>query len=156
MQPYHEEHKLIEQLRTCKLRATSQRLAIMRALMASHSHPSVEDIFNRLKQTHPTLSLSTVYKTLQVMAELGVLGTIDSGIGGQRFDGNIHPHHHAICTRCGKIYDIDFVKLPINLNTKNVLPGFTVQSIKVIFSGTCHACETTKAQPAALAAWSLD
>jgi Fur family transcriptional regulator, peroxide stress response regulator len=156
MQTYHEEHKLIEQLRKGNLRATVQRLAIMRAIKESHNHPSVEDIYNHLKRTHSTLSLATVYKTLQVMADLGVLITIDPGMGGQRYDGNIHPHHHAICTRCGKIYDIDFIKLPISLSTKNVLPGFHVQSIKVIFSGTCHNCETMKSKSVALAAWALE
>jgi Fur family transcriptional regulator, peroxide stress response regulator len=138
-----QEHKLIEQLRKCRLRATGQRLAIMHVLMESRSHPSAEDIYHRLKKSHPTLSLSTVYKTLQVMANMGALVTIETGTSCQRFDGQMHPHHHAVCDKCGKVHDVDFDRHPIELNTKHILPGFNVQGVKVVFTGLCHNCDRT-------------
>lgn len=142
MQAHGQERKLIEQLRKGGLRATNQRLAIMQLLRESRSHPSAEDIFRRLKRSHPTLSLSTVYKTLQVMADMGALLTIECGTGSQRFDGQTHPHHHAVCGKCGKIHDVEFDKYPIEPASKETLPGFTVHGIKVIFRGLCHGCKS--------------
>jgi len=137
-----DEETFVTQLRKCNLRATNQRLAIMQVMMESHSHPSAEDVFLQLKHSHPTLSLSTVYKTLQIMAEMGVLLTIDTGIGSQRFDGQVYPHHHAVCVRCGKVYDVDFGKFPVKLDSHDILPGFNVQTTKITFSGTCQVCES--------------
>ena len=138
-----QEHELIEKLHTCGLRATSQRLAIMQSLVESSSHPSAEDIYNRLKRSHPTLSLSTVYKTLQVIADMGALLTIETGTSSLRFDGHTHPHHHAICEKCRKVHDVDFDKYPVDMNIKGVLQGFKVKSVKVIFNGICHVCQTS-------------
>jgi Fur family peroxide stress response transcriptional regulator len=140
MESHDEDQSLITQLRKCKLRATGQRLAIMKTLMESQSHLSAEDIFLRLKQSHPTLSLSTVYKTLQVMAEMGAVVTIETGIGSLKFDGNPNPHHHAICSKCGKVQDVDFSKYPISTTITNILPNFEVQSVKVFFNGLCNDC----------------
>lgn len=134
------EFTLIDQLRKCRLRATGQRLAVMQSLVESQSHLSAEDIYLRLKETHPTLSLSTVYKTLQVMAEMGAVVTIETGTGSLKFDGNPSPHHHAVCNKCGKVHDVDFSKYPIDTTVRDVLPGFNVQSIKVYFNGTCAEC----------------
>ena len=141
MQTYMDEHKLIDQLRKCRLRATGQRLAVMQTLLETRNHPSAEDIFQKLKRSHPTLSLSTVYKTLQMMADMGALLTIETGSGSQRFDGHTHPHHHAVCTKCNKVLDVDFDRYPIDLNKKEVLADFDVQGIKITFSGTCQVCK---------------
>jgi Fur family peroxide stress response transcriptional regulator len=143
------EQKIIDQLRRSRLRATGQRLAIMQALDESFEHPSAEDIFNTLRKAHPTLSLSTVYKTLQVMAEMGAILTIETGIGGLRYDGHIHPHHHAICIRCGKVYDVDFDQYPVDLNRADIIPNFKIRSIKVYFSGICAVCDSLKGKPSA-------
>jgi Fur family peroxide stress response transcriptional regulator len=146
MQTHSEEHKLIDVLRKSRLRATGQRLAIMQAIMDSRSHPSAEDIYQKIKPTHPTISISTIYKTIQIMARMGSVLTIETGTGGLRFDGHIDPHHHAICNKCGKVYDIDFQHYPIDLEKKNILEGFQVQGIKVTFLGTCQTCEAKKTQ----------
>ena len=146
MLTHFQEHELIEQLRKVGLRATNQRLAIIRALIDHPDHPSAEDIYRHLKRSHPTLSLATVYKTLQVMGDMGALLTIETGASSLRFDGRTHPHHHAVCDQCGKVYDVDFNKHPVDLNTKGILQGFKVKSVKVIFAGICHLCQTTANQ----------
>ncbi len=146
MEPQAKDHSLITQLRKCHLRATGQRLAIMQSLIESQSHLSAEDIYLRLKQSHPTLSLSTVYKTLQVMSQMGAVITIETGTGSLKFDGNPSPHHHAVCSKCGMVHDVDFMKYPIDMNAKDVLPGFNVQSIKVFFNGVCAECAQSVTQ----------
>jgi len=144
MLSHMDERRLIEQLRKCHLRATGQRLAIMQTLLETRSHPSAEDIYQKLKRSHPTLSLSTVYKTLQVMADMGALLTIEAGAGSQRFDVFTHPHHHAICTQCGKVFDVDFNRFPVDMDKRDVLDGFEVQGVKITFSGSCQVCKSIK------------
>lgn len=137
MDPSREE-TLIEQLRGCGLRVTGQRLAILRVLRTDRDHPSAEDVYNRLKPSFPTLSLSTVYKTLQKLAQIGVIQTIDVGAGRQRFDGQDVRHHHAVCICCGKVFDVDFKAFPVDQPAKDIVPGFTVREVKVYFSGLCR------------------
>jgi Fe2+ or Zn2+ uptake regulation protein len=149
MQLQAEEQNLIRQLRRCRLRATNQRLAVMRNLVESRSHLSAEEIYQRLKPSHPTLSLSTVYKTLQVMAEMGAVVTIETGTGSLKFDGQTHPHHHAVCRKCGQVFDVDFKKCPVDPENTDILPGFQVQAIKVYFTGTCEYCPPVDGQPSA-------
>ena len=149
MQPQVEEQNLIRQLRKCRLRATNQRLAVMRNLVESRSHLSAEDIYQLLKPSHPTLSLSTVYKTLQVMAEVGAVVTIETGTGSLKFDGQTHPHHHAVCRKCGHVFDVDFEKCPVDSEYTDVLPGFHVQGIKIYFTGTCECCPPVDSQSSA-------
>ncbi len=144
MQTHSEEHKLIDQLRKSRLRATGQRLTIMQAVMESRSHPSVDDIYQKVRHTYPTISISTIYKTLQTMSRMGTVLTVETGTGSQRYDGHVGLHHHAICNKCGKVFDIDFDHYPIDLDKKNILEGFQVHGIKVTFLGTCHACEKAK------------
>ncbi len=140
MEAYHTDQDLITKLRRGGLRATSQRLAIMKALMATRSHPSAEELYEQLKPSHPTLSLSTVYKTLQILSEIGEVLTLETGTGKQRFDGYTHNHYHATCTKCGRVFDVDYEKCPIN-PPEEVLPGFKIQSTKVYFMGVCSECQ---------------
>ena len=134
------ERQLIDELRRCGLRATGQRLAILRAIRENRLHPSAEELMDQLKESQPTLSLSTVYKNLQTLAEAGVLQTVDTGTGKQRFEGRPEPHHHAVCTRCQRVYDVDFAKFPVQVPQLDLDPHFKIQAVKVCFSGKCHHC----------------
>ena len=140
MQEVLLDTELIDQLRRCGLRATSQRLTILKALRADRTHPSAEELFERLRPHHATLSLSTVYKTLQTLAQKGVLQTIDSGPGRQRFEGSPAPHHHAVCTYCGRVFDVEFSRFPIEPPKRSVHPDIYVQGLKVCFTGLCRFC----------------
>ncbi len=141
MEANYTDQDLITKLRKGGLRATSQRLAIMKALMATRSHPSAEELYEQLKPSYPTLSLSTVYKTLQILAEIGEVLTLETGSGKQRFDGYTHNHYHATCVKCEKVFDIDYEKYPIN-PPEEILPGFKIQSTKVYFMGLCNECQS--------------
>jgi len=134
------DKKLIKQLRDRGLRATAQRLAIIDALREDKTHPSAEQLYEKLKSQHPTISLSTVYKTLQVLVEFGILQTIDTGCGRQRFDGDASPHHHAVCRRCHRVFDIPAEACPIPLANRDLLPNFHIESAQLYFSGLCQKC----------------
>ncbi len=139
------DRELIERLRKSGLRATSQRIAILRALLSNREHPSAEDIYRDLKHQHPTLSLSTVYKTLQLLAKANQIITIDTGAGRQRFDGYTHKHHHAYCMKCGRIFDVDYEKCPIDFKEVS-LPDFRIVSMKIYFEGLCEECSRSLAE----------
>jgi Fur family peroxide stress response transcriptional regulator len=142
--PIVDDESLIDLFRQCRLRATGQRLAIMKTLMESKSHLSADELYQKLKSSHPTLSMSTVYKTLQMMAQIGAVMTIETGPGCQKFDAGSRPHHHAICSSCGRIIDVDFNTYPVPLNKDNLIPGFMVQKVKVYFNGLCEDCAKEK------------
>jgi Fe2+ or Zn2+ uptake regulation protein len=87
----------------------------------------------------PTISLRTVYETLNELVELGEIQQFDLGMGARRFDPNNEAHHHLICVSCGMVRDIaaDFgqVELPPQHRT-----GFTVRTTEVSFRGLCEGC----------------
>lgn len=133
------DEELIMRLRKSGLRATTQRLAILRALLNSRGHPSAEDIYNALRPQHPTLSLSTVYKTLQMLADAGQVLRIDAGGDKQRFDGYREKHHHAYCVSCGQVFDIEYNTCP--LTTKEEIDGLKILSVKLYFEVICKDCQ---------------
>lgn len=87
------------------LAVTPQRLAIFRALAATDTHPSAEDLHGAVRRAMPTLSLATVYKTLDTLAAVGAVRPV-SRLGARRWDANLAPHHHLLCTGCGAVTDV--------------------------------------------------
>lgn len=117
---------------------THQRLAVFRALLESESHPDAESIHSGLRGTHPTLSLGTVYKTLEMLQSLGLATAVSSPGPTRRFDGNQHPHHHLWCTRCRRLTDVELEEL-----ADIALPGglgFWVTDVTIQFNGICAQC----------------
>ena len=117
---------------------THQRLAVYEELSARHDHPSAETLYAALKKDYPSLSLATVYKTLQTLAEMGVVARVDSPSAQARYDAIVQTHHHAVCSACGKIedlFDARLDKLPAPSTT-----GFVPSGHSVHFHGLCAKC----------------
>ena len=127
------------------LAATHQRQKIYEALMARPGHYSPEDIYERVRQDLPSISLATVYKNLRTFVEAGMLREV-SPHHGWRIDGNPHPHHHLVCTRCRSITDVDLERIdPVKLHGR--LPaGFQVEKFSVEIQGICKACSQVEIQ----------
>lgn len=88
------------------LAVTPQRLAIFRELAATDAHPSAEELHTAVRRGMPTLSLATVYKTLDTLAAIGAVRPV-SRLGARgRWDANLTPHHHLLCTACGRVTDV--------------------------------------------------
>ena len=88
-------------------RYSRQRELIYHALMNSKEHPTAEMVYQMLKPENPNLSLGTVYRNLNLLAEQGQVLRIRSAEGPDRFDAAPKPHEHLICVRCGKLTDVD-------------------------------------------------
>jgi len=117
------------------LRLTPQRIAILDYLEGNKNHPSAEDIYRVVAKRYPTMSLATVYNTLFALERRGQLVKLTIDQGKARYDPNISPHHHLICTRCKTIEDVDTLY-------RLVLPdtSFEVTESHVEFYGICPKC----------------
>src|SRR3990170_5793017 len=92
-------------LREQGARITPQRVAILRALEATGSHPDADAVYRQVAREHPHISRDTVYRTLSMMEEKGIIGSVLFVGNAKRYDPNTAKHHHMICCRCRKIVD---------------------------------------------------
>jgi len=96
----------VARCRAAGLAVTPQRLAIFRELAATDRHPSAEELCAAVRREMPTLSLATVYKALDTLAAIGAVRPV-SRLGARgRWDANLGPHHHLICTGCSAVRDV--------------------------------------------------
>ena len=93
--------------REAGIRLTHQRLEIFREVASSEEHPDAESVYRSVKRRMPTVSLDTVYRTLWMLTDLGIIGTLSGKRKSVRFDANIQPHHHFVCIRCGMTRDFE-------------------------------------------------
>jgi len=103
---------------TCQeygIRLTHQRLEIFNALVSFSSHPSAEEIYNKVRKRITTMAFDTVYRTLNTFEKINIVKRVKFADNRIRFDNNLSSHHHLVCTKCGHIEDIswpDFDNLP--------------------------------------------
>ena len=120
---------------------THQRLAVYEELSARHDHPSAESLHESLKKQYPSLSLATVYKTLQTLHAMGMVARVDSPTAQARYDAIVDTHHHAVCASCGRIEDLFDPRLDRLPAPKTA--GFRVSGHSVHFHGLCAQCAKT-------------
>jgi len=123
-------------------RITPQRLAVVAALVDARNHPSAEDLFARVRETCPTTSLATIYKTLDTLKEIGEVLELEFRDGSNRYDG-VRPgaHPHLVCTQCGKIEDVDLEGLSALAAQVAATTGYQIRSHRVDFYGICAGCQ---------------
>ncbi len=133
-----EKLQKIEYYKKLGLKITPQRLAILEYLENNREHPSAEDIYNALKERFPSMSFATVYNTLEVLMEKGLIKEIGIDSSKKRFDPVVHPHHHFICKKCGKILDVE---KDFDITIPQELSGYKIFDFQVVFSGLCPECK---------------
>jgi Fur family peroxide stress response transcriptional regulator len=131
--------ELTELFRMQGLKVTPQRQCVFRALHGNLDHPSAEAIYERVTGEMPTISLRTVYQTLNDLSAMGEIGQLDLGTGASRFDPNLDTHHHLVCDECGRVADVpaDFIDVRV---PQGHTQGFSVSRTEVVFRGTCPDC----------------
>jgi Fur family ferric uptake transcriptional regulator len=127
-------------LRAAELRVTGPRLAILELLRASSIHPTVEDLYARLRPAHPSLSLSTVYKTLEALEAAGLCRRVKGEAGTLRVDGTTHPHHHAVCRGCSALFDVPPEAFSTPPPPTRLPGGLSVKGVHVEFDVLCPRC----------------
>jgi len=98
-----DDQQLITKLRSKGYEVTPQRLAICKLILSSKDHPSAEQIYQEVKKTYPTISLATVYITLDLLKKLGLVQELGFSDRSSRYDPNNSQHINVICPKCGKI-----------------------------------------------------
>ena len=134
----------IEALRSKGYKATPQRIAICRIALNSRAHPSAQQIYVKVKKIHPTVSLSTVYKTLEVLADLELVQEINFPRGQARFDSYMNPHINLICLKCGNITDLDDMTVKEITKKVAVSTKFKPTGQRMDVYGICQKCSGTK------------
>ena len=122
-------------------RYSKQRELVLKTVMDNLIHPTAQEIYNMTREKDPTISMGTVYRNLNLLAEQGKILRIKVPGGADRFDGTIAPHNHAVCTRCGMVmdYDYSFDDLNRSLLEKS---GFKCEELNITVRGTCKNCLT--------------
>jgi Fur family peroxide stress response transcriptional regulator len=134
----------IEALRSKGYKATPQRIAICRIALNSRAHPSAQQVYAEVKKIHPTVSLATVYKTLEVLRDLDLVQEINFPKGQARFDSYMNPHINLICLKCGSITDIDDVTVKEITREVAAATKFKPTGQRVDVYGICQKCSGTK------------
>ncbi len=124
-------------LRNYGLRATPQRAAVLKAVMAS-DHPDADTVYALAREHQPSMSLATVYHVLDKLSEVGLVSVLDFA-GRRLYDGRISDHDHVRCRRCGRVDDVDR-----DQETRIVTaqcPGWRIHHAAVLWEGLCPVCQ---------------
>jgi Fur family peroxide stress response transcriptional regulator len=122
------------------IKLTHQRMEIFRELAQTADHPDAEQLFQRVRDRLPTVSLDTVYRTLWRLNDLGLIVTLSSSRERARFDANLDSHHHFVCRQCGLTRDFycndfDNIELPDSVSSLG-----EIQATHVEVRGVCRKC----------------
>ena len=126
-------------------RMTKQRQVILEELRMMRSHPTADELYERVREKMPRISLGTVYRNLEKLAASGIIRRLENTGSQMRFDGDLHGHQHIRCISCGLIVDIDAASEPTNCDHEQIAgSGFTLVERRVEYAGICPACEGEK------------
>lgn len=120
-----------------------KRNAILSCLQGTTLHPSAEMVHEMLQQEHPDISLATVYRNLARFKSQGVITSVATVRGVERFDANTDPHVHFICTGCDAVMDLPQVQVPQSLGCETEKCGICrIDSCQLTFTGLCSSCQS--------------
>jgi Fur family peroxide stress response transcriptional regulator len=137
----------ISTLKQAGMSLTPQRMAICQLLSEGHVHHTATSIYNRVHAQYPSLSLMTVYNTLNTLVGLGAISALgDAGDGNTHYEGNNSPHINLACISCHTIVDIDSPKVAELEDEVSGASGFKILGIRMLYYGLCPTCQKTGAQ----------
>ena len=125
-----------EKLTLAGLSPSIQRMAILQYLLEHRTHPTVDEIYSALIAEIPTLSRTTVHNTLRMFSELGLALSLTIEEKQMRYDGDVHPHAHFRCQKCGKIMDVEMSALPVFEDV-----SIQITDMQVLIKGVCNECK---------------
>jgi Fur family transcriptional regulator, peroxide stress response regulator len=137
-QPVLNRKDLRQRISEAGLKATHQRIVIYEALQQLHGHPAAEDVFQLLKPANPSISLGTVYKSLDSFVEAGLIKRVLSAAGSRRYDTNCQPHSHIYCCNTNEIIDFtdpELEQLMQDFFSRKKLENFELASVFVQITG---------------------
>jgi len=140
-----DQEEMGRQLNIKGYRLTKQRLAVLKALQNTKSHPDANWIYDKVRKEIPHISLGTIYRTLGVLKETGLLHELDYGSSLSHYDANAENHPHIVCTNCGRIDDLH-LSLPDKLEQQaSKATDFLIADHRLEFHGLCPHCRPSSA-----------
>lgn len=131
-------------LRRSGVKLTHQRIEIFRQVSQTVEHPDAETIYEGVRKRIPTISLDTVYRTLSLFTDLGLVTTLAPPQERIRYDANMRPHHHFICNQCDMAYDFYSQTFDGLQTPQDVAEWGTVETIHVELRGLCLRCSNMR------------
>ena len=122
-----------------RTRETRQRRVVYETIKNTHSHPTADWIFEKVRADVPKISLGTVYRNLSVLKDEGVIREIYGTDRRAHYDADLAPHAHFICSDCGQIWDVFGVQ-EVDWRTLKEMVGCEVTEQRLDFQGRCAAC----------------
>ena len=129
-----------------ELKYSRQREAILEELQKRHDHPTADLLYRSLRESFPRISLGTVYRNLNLLADLGQISRIRCEEGMEHFDCDTHDHYHFVCRGCGKILDLP-MDIITDLDARAESAGVgSVETHSLLLYGRCSACGTEETE----------
>lgn len=128
--------EILKKLKNAGIRPSIQRLEILEYISMNRTHPTAEEIYKYEHLKNPTLSRTTVFSTVKLLAEKGLINDINISADCTRYDSIQHaPHAHFICRNCKKIFDI-----PLDISSLSAPRDYVCDNVNVYFKGICPDC----------------
>jgi Fe2+ or Zn2+ uptake regulation protein len=134
------DERLAGKLRERHLRVTPQRIVIHRALCSESRHMTAEQVLASVSDVLPGTSLPTVYSTLELLEQLGLVRRVGTGNGAVVFDSRVESHAHTACRRCGAMADLEGAAAPDDVLERASDTGFVPDHAQLVVSGLCQSC----------------
>ena len=119
-----------------------KRNAILQCLRSTDAHPSAEMVHQMLRESYPDISLATVYRNLNLCKQQGLISSVCSVHGTERFDAETTPHVHFVCDCCDRVLDLEQITIPEALPHQVDDTGCRVSGCSLTFTGLCRECRT--------------
>lgn len=132
---------ITEELRNHGYKVTPQRLAIYDALVSTKTHPNADMLFAQLQPKYPSMSLATIYKTVDMLEKIGRLKVLSTGEDSFRYDADITVHDHIQCIKCGRVDDVFDVSDTNQLKRLEEQTGYRIKEQRVYLYGECAKCK---------------
>ncbi|MGE3796552.1 MAG: Fur family transcriptional regulator [Thermomicrobiales bacterium] len=128
--------------RTKGFRQTAQRQMILNEVVVAKEHLTAGEIFERVRRRDPRIAYGTVYRSLHLLAQHGLIQELTFADSASRYDARVDRHDHVYCTTCGLMRDVDVPEALIARHVAAERSGFAIANHHTVFAGTCPLCQT--------------
>jgi Fur family peroxide stress response transcriptional regulator len=128
---------------------THQRQVLFEVMQSIPGHPSPEEVYERVQERIPSISLATVYKNIHLFIASGLFREVSLHHGSLRVEMNDRPHHHMVCTQCKAIFDLNEEQFGTLTQSQPLPDGFVAERFSVDVLGRCAACQVAESFPPA-------
>lgn len=145
MRTQHDEtvERLRAEARRRRLRLTPQRDVLLRVLAGFTHHPTADELYRRVRTHMPSVSPATVYRNVQTLVGAGVISKLERAGGPVRYDANLDEHHHFICERCRRVFDVYLRDVSWRAQPRTSgIAGARVSSCQIHLHGVCASCRS--------------